>query len=67
MRYIGGKKLMIENILSIINENKCVIKNICDLFSGSGIVAKEFKKHGYLVDSNDLLYFSYCLNRGTLN
>lgn len=66
MRYIGGKSLMIENIFSVIDENKCIINSVCDLFSGSGIVGKSFKEKGYNVDANDLLYFSYCLNRGTL-
>lgn len=66
MRYIGGKSLMTERILSVIDENTDNVKTAVDLFSGSGIVAATFKHQNYKVTANDALYFSYVLNRGTL-
>ena len=66
MRYIGGKSLMTERILSVIDENTDHINTAVDLFSGSGIVAATFKHQNYKVTANDALYFSYVLNRGTL-
>ena len=31
----------------------------CDIFSGTGVVGKYFKKKGYSVISNDIQYYSY--------
>lgn len=66
MRYIGGKSLMLENIKNVIDENTQNVRSVVDLFSGSGVVANEFKKDGYKVITNDMLYFSYVLNRGSI-
>lgn len=66
MRYIGGKTQMLEHIIEIIKLKASDTKIVADLFSGSGIVAKELKKCGYKVITNDFLYFSYVLNRGEL-
>ena len=67
MRYIGGKSVLIDDILTAIKENTENVKSVIDVFSGSGIVSKNLKKEGYKVISNDFLYFSYVLNRGTIN
>lgn len=67
MRYIGGKSLLLDDILELIKNNTDNVKSVIDIFSGSGIVSKEFKQEGYKVISNDFLYFSYILNRGTLD
>ncbi|HHY91405.1 MAG TPA: DNA adenine methylase, partial [Clostridiales bacterium] len=39
---------------------------VIDIFAGSGVVSKNFKKKGYKVYANDLLYFSYVLLKGTI-
>ena len=66
MRYIGGKALNIDRIFEVISENHVVADSIMDIFSGSGVVAREFLKRNYQVITNDLMYFSYVLNRGTI-
>ena len=66
MRYIGGKSLMINNINEVINKNTVDVNTIADIFSGSGVVATNFKNQNYSVITNDILYFSYVLNRGTI-
>lgn len=65
MRYIGGKRLMIDNILNVINDNTKDVKTIMDPFCGSGIVTSTFKQNGYKTISNDLMYFPYVIQRGT--
>jgi len=65
MRFIGGKSLMLDNIRQVMTENVAEpIDTIGDLFCGSGIVAQFFKKQGFKVISNDLMYMSYVLARG---
>jgi len=65
MRYIGGKTLLIDSICGLIDELKDV-KSVLDIFSGSTVVAEALKKRNYKVFTNDFLYFSYVLARGTL-
>jgi len=65
MRYIGSKTLLLEEIENIINENVSDAKIFCDIFSGTASVARYFKKD-YEVISNDLLYFSYVLQKATI-
>lgn len=67
MRYIGGKKLLLEDIQTVINEYTRNVESVIDIFAGSGVVSTHFKQNNYLVHSNDFLYFSYVLNRGTIN
>lgn len=64
MRYYGGK----QKLLEFINEGveKTGVNSgaiFCDLFSGTTIVSKFFKKKGYTVYANDFLEFSYSLSR----
>lgn len=66
MRFIGGKTLIIPYILKLIKEKTIDVKSISDVFAGSGVVSREFKNHGYDIISNDLMYFSYVLLRGTV-
>lgn len=66
MRYIGGKSLLLDNISEVINDNCGDAKSILDLFSGSGIVGQHFAQGGFEVVSNDFLYFSYVIARGTI-
>lgn len=65
MRFIGGKTLLIPAILEAIEKKTENVKSVSDLFSGSGVVTRELKRAGYSTVSNDLMYFSYVLLRGT--
>lgn len=64
MNYIGSKYSLLdfldECITQVIrkdNQNK----TFCDLFAGTGVVGKHFKKKGYQIIANDLQYYSYVL------
>jgi len=64
MNYIGSKLSLLEFLEESIN--KVVDKNcdtFCDLFAGTGIVGRYFKKGGYKIIANDIQYYSYVLNR----
>lgn len=65
MRYIGSKNGLTEDILNIIEKNAPDAKSVIDVFAGSGAVTSYLKEHEYKVISNDILYFSYVLIRGT--
>ena len=66
MRYIGGKSLLLDNISEVINDNCVEARSLLDIFSGSGIVSQHFAQKGYEIVSNDFLFFSYVLTRGTI-
>lgn len=57
---------MLENIRTVIHEKTANVHTVTDIFSGTGVVAKMLKKSGFDVFSNDILYFSYAINKGTL-
>ena len=67
MRYIGSKLLLLNWIKEVIDENiKPEDWNIlCDIFSWTASVARFFKKD-FKIISNDLLYFSYVIQRATV-
>ena len=65
MRYIGGKTQLLKNIEYVIDENTDNCNTFCDIFSGTGAVAKHFKPK-YEVYSNDILHFSYVLQKATI-
>lgn len=65
MRFIGCKTLLLDNIKEVIDENVKDAKTFCDIFSGTATVARYFKQW-YEVYSNDILYFSYVLQKGTI-
>lgn len=64
MNYIGSKLSLLnfirDSVFEIAGKNN---QTFCDLFAGTGIVGRHFKKLGYSVISNDLQYYSYVLNR----
>lgn len=64
MRFIGSKKSLLKEIESIL---PTYIKGqtFCDIFSGTACVARYFKQK-YKIISNDLLYFSYVLQKAYL-
>lgn len=66
MRFIGSKVNLLNNIDRVICENTSGTENIfCDIFSGTGAVARYFKSK-YEVYSNDLLHFSYVIQKATI-
>lgn len=63
MRYIGSKVNLLKNIESCISTNIHVKqKTFCDIFSGTGVVARYFKPQ-YEIISNDVLFFSYIIQK----
>jgi len=63
MRFIGSKRYILENIYEFIAKKDMEAKTFCDIFSGTTCVASFFKKKGYQVISNDIVYFSYVLQK----
>ena len=64
MNYIGSKLSLLQFLGESINkvvDKKC--DTFCDLFAGTGIVGRYFKKKGYKIIANDIQYYSYVLNR----
>jgi len=66
MRYIGGKMKLLSNIEAVISENTSGSELVfCDIFSGTGSVARHFKPK-YEVHSNDFLHFSFVIQKATI-
>lgn len=65
MRFIGNKTKLLSNIEEVVNKHCVDCNTFCDIFSGTSSVARYFKKD-YLIYSNDLLFFSYCLQMATI-
>jgi adenine-specific DNA-methyltransferase len=66
MRYIGGKSQLLGDIEAVISENATGRESVfCDIFSGTGSVARYFKPK-YEVHSNDILHFSYVIQKATV-
>lgn len=66
MRFIGSKTNLLKNIDMVISENASGNENVfCDIFSGTGAVARYFKPR-YEVYSNDVLHFSYVIQKATV-
>lgn len=64
--YLGNKRKLLNNIcdeveiiLQELGVDKC---KICDLFSGSGIVARVLKQYATTIYTNDLEKYSYIIN-----
>lgn len=66
MNYIGSKYKLSEfikqGVYSVVGQNLSD-KVFCDLFAGTGIVGRSFKKEVKQVISNDLEYYSFVLNK----
>ncbi|OUO94395.1 Dam family site-specific DNA-(adenine-N6)-methyltransferase [Cloacibacillus sp. An23] len=66
MRFIGSKAKLLKNIDMVISENtEGNEKTFCDIFAGTGSVARYFKPR-YEIISNDTLYFSYVIQKATI-
>ena len=65
MRYIGSKRLLVDFIGEAIAAHAPDVRSVSDVFAGSGVVSGYLLNNGYDTISNDILYFSYVLSRGT--
>ena len=65
MRFIGCKTLLLNNIKDLIDRKVSKAESFCDIFSGTATVARFFKQW-YEITSNDILYFSYVLQKATI-
>lgn len=66
MRFIGSKVQLLDKIKEVIDENvNDQSTNFCDLFSGTSSVARYFKQY-YQIISNDIMHFSYVLQKATI-
>ena len=66
MNYIGSKYKLLDFINTTIRSvvgNDLSDKIFCDIFAGTGIVGKNFKKSVKKVIANDFEYYSYVLNK----
>lgn len=65
MNYIGSKyklsKFIKSEIEKVVGEMKD--KVFCDLFAGTGAIARNFKTESKRIIANDIEYYSYVLNR----
>lgn len=66
MNYIGSKYKLSDfissSVKSIVGDDLSG-KIFCDLFAGTGVVGKNFKKEVKKVISNDMEFYSYVLNK----
>lgn len=64
--YLGNKRKLIpfitNEIEEILKENNVNRMKICDLFSGSGVVARALKQYASELYTNDLEKYSYVIN-----
>lgn len=66
LRYIGGKSQLLGYIEAVISENAVGNESVfCDIFSGTGSVARHFKSK-YEMHANDLLHFSFVVQKATV-
>lgn len=66
MRYIGCKNNLLSSIEEVVRKH-CVQEGVfCDLFAGTNSVAAHFKRLGFQIISNDLLYLAYVFGRALI-
>lgn len=66
MRYIGSKRALLKKIDELIsNHIDGTEQTFLDLFAGTNVVGRYFKKK-YRIISNDILYFSYVNAKATI-
>lgn len=66
MRFIGTKEKLIPSILEAVAPTGLDKGRVCDLFSGTGVVARNFKALGNETVTCDVLYFCYCMHRASV-
>ena len=66
MRFIGRKTQLLTDIECVIAENTTKNEGLfCDMFAGTGSVARYFKPR-YEMHANDMLHFSYVMQKATI-
>lgn len=66
MRFIGGKTPLLQHIAQVLQQHTTGRETVfCDIFSGTGAVARHFKPQ-YEMYTNDLLHFSYIMQKATI-
>lgn len=64
--YIGNKRKFLDviaaDVLDVLNEIGKEKGVICDLFSGSGVVARKLKQYSSILIVNDLENYCYVIN-----
>ncbi len=64
MNYIGSKHTLLPFIEEVFREiSDGTEKTVCDIFAGTGAVARHFKKLGLQVLANDFQFYAYALNK----
>lgn len=63
VNFVGNKRNLTKWIISTIPND---VEVIFDVFSGSSAVSYEFKKNGYSVISNDVLYSNYVISKAII-
>ena len=65
MNYIGSKHKLSSWIKEVIVDRVGELKDLifCDIFAGTGIIGRVFKKSVKSVIANDIEFYSYVLNR----
>ncbi len=66
MRYIGCKNNLLSYIEEVTLKHSPQKGVFCDLFAGTHSVAAHFKKLGFQIISNDLLYLAYVFGRALI-
>lgn len=62
LRYYGGKEKLLNFIeIELSRLDLPTRPHLCDLFSGTAVVGRHFKKLGFNITSNDYLEFARCL------
>ena len=64
MNYIGSKYSLLDFLKhNIMQWHGLEGGVLLDVFSGTGIVGRHFKQHGFRIIANDIQYYAYCLGR----
>lgn len=66
MRYIGSKESLLPWLEQVIRANGVEQGIFLDLFAGTTIVGRHFKRLGFSVVSNDLMHYAYVLGKAYL-
>jgi len=66
MRYIGCKNSLLPYIEEVVLKAGLRTGIFCDLFAGTHSVAAHFKRQGFQIISNDLLFLAYICGRALI-
>ena len=66
MRYLGNKQKLLDFINKPLIDHDIHSGTFCDIFAGTTSVSQFFKKLGYTVISNDIMYYSYVFQKACI-